>query len=276
VDPSTLVGVALGWGALMTAMLLEGMSPTTFVNVPALVLVCLGTAGATIASFRFAHLRQVAGMLRQTVRGTEDTSETIAMMVRLAAFARKHGLLEMERTLGDVSDPFVRRAFSLVIDGQDPDAVRYSLEDEFAQTEERHRIGERLFTAAGGYAPTLGIIGTVVGLVHMLQNLSDPGRIGPAIATAFLATLYGVSVANLMLLPVANKLRAQHEQEFMVKRVVMEGVLGVARGDNPTELQERMLVLLPPKAREHYAKARRASREGAAPSAPSPAPGAHS
>jgi chemotaxis protein MotA len=265
VDLSSIIGTGLGWGALLVAMLLDGMSPTAFFNMSALVLVIGGTAGATIASFLLPQALTASSVLRQTLRPVPDAARSIDHIVELATLARKKGLLELDRTMGDVSDPFVRRALSLVIDGAEADVVRRRLEEEFDLIEERHRIGERIFTTAAGFAPTLGIIGTVVGLIHMLRDLSDPGKIGPAIATAFLATLYGVSLANLLLLPIANKLRAQHEQEFLAKRTIMEGALGISAQENPSVLRERLLVYLPPQVR-------RIRTEAAAP--PQPRPGA--
>lgn len=262
-DLSSIIGTGLGWGALLVAMILDGMSPSAFFNVSAMVLVIGGTAGATIASFLLPQALAAASVLRQTLRRVPDPASSVDRIVEMATVARKKGLLELDRTMGEVSDPFVRRALSLVIDGAETDVVRRRLEEEFDLIEERHRIGERIFTTAAGFAPTLGIIGTVVGLIHMLRDLSDPSKIGPAIATAFLATLYGVSLSNLLLLPIANKLRAQHEQEFLAKRTIMEGALGISAQENPSVLRERLLVYLPPQVRR--------SRTEAAPQPPASA-----
>jgi len=265
VDISTIVGIELGFGALLTAMILDGMSPASFINTTAIVLVFGGTAGATIASFRMQAIAGVGSILRQTFRPAGDMVALLDRMVQLSTVARKQGLLELDRSLNEESDPFLRRALTLVIDGIEEEKIRHALEDEFEQMEERHRIGERMFQTAAGFAPTLGIIGTVVGLIHMLQNLADPGSIGPAIASAFLATLYGVSIANLFFLPIANKLHAQHEAEFVVKRLAMEGALGIARAESPSVLRDHLIVMLPPQTRAQYKRRDAASQAPAVP-----------
>jgi len=268
---STLIGMGLAWGALLGAMLLDGMSPTKFLNIPACILVFGGTAGATIASSRMGQISQVVRTLRQTSRPTADLIALLNRMVDFATVARREGLLRLDQTLNEMTDPFLRRALTLVIDGTEEEKIRHSLEDEFDQMEERHRAGERVFTIAGGFAPTLGIIGTVVGLIHMLENLADPSRIGPAIASAFMATLYGVSLVNLFLLPVANKLRVQHAQEFIAKRLAMEGALGIARGEGPSVLRDHLIVMLPPTIRHQYLSAGKAPADAPPPPPAEPA-----
>jgi len=260
---STLIGMGLAWGAL----LLDGMSPTKCLNVPACILVFGGTAGATIASSRMAQIAQVASTLRQTSRPAADLIALLNRMVDFATVARKEGILRLDQTLNEMTDPFLRRALTLVIDGTEEEKIRRSLEDEFDQMEERYRAGERVFAVAGGFAPTLGILGTVVGLIHMLENLADPSRIGPAIASAFMATLYGVSFANLFLLPVANKLRVQHAQEFAAKRLAMEGALGIAREESPSVLRDHLIVVLPPTIRQQYLSAGKTPADAPAPPA---------
>ncbi|MHB8733303.1 MAG: motility protein A [bacterium] len=280
-DLSTAVGVIVAWGALIAAMLLDGMSPANLFNVSALVLVVGGTGGATLASFLLSQAKQVTPIMRQTLKPTEDPRKIIESIVEMAAVARKKGLLELDRQRGEVSDPFIRRALTLVIDGTEADVVRQMLEDEFALIEERHRVGERMFTTAAGFAPTLGIIGTVVGLINMLRELSSPDKIGPAIATAFLATLYGVSSANLLFLPIANKLKAQHEQEFVNKRMIIEGALGIAAQDNPSVLRTKLMVYLSPAARRAASQTKEttadpgpAAQDASPSTAPEPAVGA--
>lgn len=245
----TPLGIVLGWGTLVAAMLMDGMRLAQFFNASAMILVIGGTAGATIASFFFAQVRGASRILRQVARMPETASEMIDRIVEMSRTAAKEGLLKLEQSLSEIQDPFVRRAIQLVIDGAEAEDVRRQMEAEFEVIEERHRIGERMFTTAAGFAPTLGIIGTVVGLINMLRNLQEPSRIGPAIATAFLATLYGVSLANLLLLPIAHKLRAKHEQEVLVMRAAVEGAILIATRVPPTLVRDRLLVYLPPAAR---------------------------
>lgn len=249
-DVTTLAGLLLGWGALVVAMVLDHMSPTAFFNLPGLVLVVGGTAGATIASFLRSQTTSAVSILRQTFAPQEDMTATVGRMVELAGIATRQGILALDKLLQDVEDPFVRRALQLVIDGTPTEDVRRALEEEYELVEERHRAGERMFSTAAGFAPTLGIIGTVVGLINMLRTLSNPSGIGPAIATAFLATLYGVSLANLFLLPIANKLRARHEQEMLVKRIVVQGAVGIASKTLPRILREQLVTYVPPADRQ--------------------------
>jgi len=256
---STLIGIGLAWGALVGAMLVDGMSPATFFNIPAIILVIGGTAGATLASARMEQVKQFVSLLKQTTRPGDDNITLLNRMVDFATVARKQGILQLDRTLNEESDPFVRRALTLVIDGTEEAKIREALENDCAHLEERHKTGERFFTTAAGFAPTLGIIGTVVGLIHMLQNLADPSSIGPAIASAFMATLYGVSMANLFFLPVANKLRAQHNHESVSKELAMEGALGIARGESPSVLRDHLVAMLPPQQRAAYGSTRTAA-----------------
>jgi chemotaxis protein MotA len=262
----TPLGIILGWGALGAAMLMDGMKPTQFFNASAMILVIGGTIGATIASFFFSQVRGASRILRQVATMPETAAEMIDYIVDMSRTAAKEGLLKLEQSLSGIQDPFVRRAIQLVIDGAEAEDVRRQMEAEFELIEERHRIGERMFTTAAGFAPTLGIIGTVVGLINMLRELQDPSRIGPAIATAFLATLYGVSLANLLLLPVANKLRARHEQEVLVMRAAVEGAILIATRVPPTLVRDRLLVYLPPAVRAQMSAPSKPAAE------PSPAP----
>jgi chemotaxis protein MotA len=249
VEIATPAGIVIGWGALLAAMLLDGMRPNQFANVSALVLVVGGTAGATVASFFLPQVLGAARVARQVTRRVSAPSELIERLVAMSRVAAREGLLKLEASLGEIEDPFVRRAIQLVIDGAEAEELRRQMEAELELVEERHRIGERIFTTAAGFAPTLGIIGTVVGLINMLRELTDPSRIGPAIATAFLATLYGVALANLLLLPMANKLKAKHEQEALIMRAAVEGAILIATRVAPTLVRDRLLVYLPPAER---------------------------
>lgn len=246
---ATLAGIVIGWGALFLAMLLDGMRPNQFANVSALVLVVGGTAGATVASFFLPQVLGAARVARQVTRRVSAPAELIDRLAAMSRVAAREGVLKLEASLGEIDDPFVRRAIQLVVDGMEAGELRRLMEAELELVEERHRIGERIFTTAAGFAPTLGIIGTVVGLINMLRELTDPSRIGPAIATAFLATLYGVSLANLLLLPIANKLKAKHEQESLIMRAAVEGAILIATRVPPTLVRDRLLAYLPPAER---------------------------
>ena len=177
------------------------------------------------------------------------------MMVRFAERARREGLLVLEEEARRIDDDFLQRGMRLAIDGTDPEMVREILSTEIHFLQARHKVGENIFTTLGGFAPTLGIIGTVMGLIHMLANLSDPAKMGPLIAGAFIATLYGVSSANLIFLPIGNKLKARSAEEVIVREVMVEGILSIQTGDNPRIVEEKLKAFLAPKMRAGRSRA---------------------
>jgi chemotaxis protein MotA len=176
-------------------------------------------------------------------------TEMIQVLVRFAEKARREGLLALEDELASVDNAFVKKGMQLVIDGTDAELVRSILETELNFIQERHHKGAAILEAAGGYAPTMGIIGTVMGLVNVLGNLSNAESLGPAIATAFIATLYGIGLANLMFLPLAGKLKNRSANEVLVYEVALEGILSVQSGDNPRIVEEKLKAFLAPKLR---------------------------
>jgi len=253
-DTATVLGMLLAWGALLGALILEGGHPRALINGPAALLVFGGTFGAAIISFRMSQLKSLPAVLAKAfTEKSQDVSEVIALLVGFAERARREGLLVLEEDLDTLTDPFLQRGVQLAIDGTDPELVRDILTTELHFLQARHRVGESIFTTLGGFAPTLGIIGTVVGLIHMLSSLSDPGRMGPLIASAFLATLYGVASANLLFLPIAKKLRARSAEEVLVREVMVEGILSIQAGDNPRVVEEKLKAYLAPRVREGLA-----------------------
>jgi chemotaxis protein MotA len=182
----------------------------------------------------------------------EDVSQTIKMLVGFAERARREGLLALEDEAKDVDDVFLKKGIQLAIDGTDPELVRDIMQTDIAFLGTRHHAGSSFFATMGGFAPTLGVIGTVSGLVHMLANLSDPGSMGPSIAAAFIATLYGVSSANLVFLPLSNKLKHVSAEEVQVREIVMEGILSIQSGDNPRIVEEKLKAFLSPKLRAAF------------------------
>lgn len=253
-DTATVLGMIVAWGALLGALLLEGGNPRALINGPAALLVFGGTFGAGIISFRMSQLKSLPAVLAQAfTEKSQDVSEVIALLVGFAERARREGLLVLEEEVDTLTDPFLLRGVQLAIDGTDPELVRDILTTELHFLQARHRVGESIFTTLGGFAPTLGIIGTVVGLIHMLSSLSDPGRMGPLIASAFLATLYGVASANLLFLPIAKKLRARSTEEVLIREVMVEGILSIQAGDNPRVVEEKLKAYLAPRIREGLA-----------------------
>ncbi|MDI3340339.1 MAG: flagellar motor protein [Sphaerobacter sp.] len=261
-DLATIAGLVLGLVALVTAFVLEGGHLTSLLGVTAAMIVFGGTVGATVASGSLADAKRIPGLILRSLKAPPDRRRALVdELVALAEVARREGLLALEDR--EVSDSFLRRAVMLVVDGTDPETTREILERDIAAMEARHQRGYTMFLTMGGFAPTMGIIGTVLGLIHVLSNLSSPDELGPAIAVAFLATLYGVASANLIWIPIGNKLRRQSEHEVEERAIVVEGVLGLQAGDNPRVLREKLAAALPPALRAAPASPTAASMAGA-------------
>jgi len=252
-DLASLIGLILSWGAVLAALLMEGGNLKSMVSYSAAVLVVGGTLGATITSFSIKHVTNLPAILRQVffVRDL-DALEVIRLIVSLSKKARQAGILALESEIATIENPFMRHALQMVIDGSQPEMVRDALETELAAMTARHKIGEEFFATMGGFAPTLGIIGTVVGLVHMLESLNKPGAMGPAIAAAFTATLYGIILANLLFLPIAGKLKARSRDEVALYELAIEGILTLQAGENPRVVATKMSAFLSPQAKEQW------------------------
>lgn len=246
-DPATIIGLLLGFGCLALSVLMEGGSLAAFVNLPAAVLVFGGTIGATIVCFPLSQILRAPAVARNAFVGRPlNRARMIDTMVGFAQKARREGLLVLEDDVARVDNALLRLGIQLAVDGTPQETVREILEIEIDAMHERHKQGEQVFATMGGFAPTLGIIGTVMGLVHMLGNLTDPKRMGPAIAGAFLATLYGVAFANLVLLPIAAKLRMRNDEEAMFQQMILEGIMAIQSGDNPSTVEMKMRAFLSP------------------------------
>lgn len=249
-DITTIVGLVLAWGAFFGSVIMEGGSLSSFMNPSALILVFGGTIGATLMSFPLSQIKKLPQIIKNAFTGSDpDVSKVIQNLVHFAERARREGLLALEDEAKAIDDAFLQKGIQLAVDGTDPELVRRILETEVAYVQERHAVGANIFATAGGFAPTLGVIGTVAGLVHMLANLSDPGSMGPSIASAFIATLMGVSSANLIFLPIAGKLKNRSAGEVLVREIMMEGILSIQAGDNPRVVEEKLKAFLAPAQR---------------------------
>jgi chemotaxis protein MotA len=249
-DLATIIGFVLAWGAFFGSVIMEGGDLKAFINPSALVLVFGGTFGATMMSFPLSEIMQIPAILKHAFKSGHDSPASIIQkLVTFAERARREGLLALEEEARDITDEFLKKGVQLAVDGTDPELVRVIMQTDIAFLEERHNSGANVFLTMGGFAPTLGVIGTVAGLVHMLANLSDPSSMGPSIASAFIATLMGVSSANLVFLPIGNKLKHTSQHELLMKEIMMEGILAIQAGDNPRVVEEKLKAFLSPKER---------------------------
>lgn len=244
-------GFVIAVVSLVGGFLLEGGHASALLQPTAALIVFGGTIGATVLSFPFSDLKQLPRLLWVGLfHNIPEPSDTIELIVNLADEARREGLLNLENRLGEINDSFMRKGIQLVVDGTDPDLVRNILETELFSIEERHQVGAGIFESAGGYAPTMGIIGTVMGLVHVLSSIESPETLGPAISMAFIATLYGVASANVFWLPIAAKLQNLSKKEVLLRQLMLEGIVSLQAGYNPILIRERLTAFLKPEARQ--------------------------
>ena len=236
-DLATLIGMIFGTLVILLAIIVGG-DIATFVNIPSLLVVVGGTVAATLIKFSLSDcLFAIKLGIRQAfVDESANPRELINKIKEMANMARKDGLLALEDV--DIPNVFLKKGVNLCVDGQPPEFVKKVLDNEMDYSIERMELGERIFRAIGDAAPAYGMIGTLVGLVQMLANMSDPSAIGPAMAVALLTTLYGALFANLLALPIADKLLIRYQYDRKTKRLITEGVLGIAQGESPHVLDE--------------------------------------
>jgi chemotaxis protein MotA len=254
---TTAIGIVLAVIAILLAFIMEGGSVAALINIPALLIVLGGTLGAVLASQSIEKTKLIPKLMVLAMKGTElDHRGAIRQMVGLAEKARREGLLALEDNVRELDDPYVRKGLQLVVDGADSDMIRGVLESEISAMEKRHGENENVYRQAGGFAPTIGILGTVISLVHVLENLSDPGSLGHSIAGAFIATLYGVGSANVVYFPIANRLKEMSVEEVHYREMVLEAILAIQAGENPRLLGERLETFLAPAERGDLQPAR--------------------
>ena len=251
-DLTTVLGLAVAWGAVLVSILLEGGHLGAFFNVPAALIVFGGTIGATIIGLPWRHAKAIPQVLMRAFFGRPvDSLQMMNLLTDIIRRARRDGILALEGEIKNVSNEFLGAGLQLVIDGTSQDLLRDILDTELRAMKNRHSTGQEIFTNLGGFAPTLGIIGTVMGLVHMLGKLDEPGDMGHSIASAFVATLYGVSSANLIFLPIANKLKANSQEELAAYQLAVQGILCLQAGESPRVAAARMRSFLSPRAKQH-------------------------
>jgi chemotaxis protein MotA len=247
---ATAIGIGVAAVAILMSAMMDGTSPASFINPTAILLIIGGTAGATLGSVGMDNMKRIPTLYKVAFKAQPpDVKGQVQLLVSLAEQARREGLLALDAKVGDIEDEFTRKGLQLVVDGSDPALVREVLDAEIDGMAARHALGAGIFEKAGGFAPTIGIIGTVMGLVHVLQNLSAPSTLGPSISSAFLATLLGVASANVVYLPVCYRLKALSNEEIELRTLTIEGILSVQAGDNPRIVAEKLNSFVPPAQR---------------------------
>jgi chemotaxis protein MotA len=244
-DLAAILGSLLGLGAVVGGQLLEGGALGQILQGTAALIVFGGTLGAMLVAYPFSDIRRAFGMIPRIYQSVDlDFGPTIEEVVRIATIARKEGVLALETERANIQDPLLRKAVKYVVDGLEPSVVREVLEAEIEHAYERDESAAKVFEGAGGFAPTIGIIGAVLGLIHVMSMLNDPSKIGEGIAVAFVATVYGVGLANLVLIPWGTKIKRQAEQRRLQRDVVRLGIQGIQEGLNPHFLREKLEIYL--------------------------------
>lgn len=247
-DIATLVGLIAGLGTIFVVLIMDGGSPAElFAHPSAIILIIGGSLSATIITSPLKTVIQLPKYLIQAFTTKKfDAKETIELLTKLADRARREGLLALEEDSKKITDKFLQKGIMMVVDGVDSEQVEAIMETNIEQMKARHKMGAGFFAAAGGYAPTFGIIGTVMGLISVLKQLDNPSALGKSIAAAFLATLWGLLTANLIYLPLSGKLKAKSEEEAKNRSMQLEGILSIQAGENPRIVRDKLNAFLPP------------------------------
>jgi chemotaxis protein MotA len=245
-DKLTFFGLLIGVFAIIGGQFLDGGVVSSLVQPVALLIVGGGTLGAIMVQHPAATFNRSVKMLGWAfVPPKLDHLGKIEELKYWCAISRRSGLLALEDYLDKIQDPFLRKGLQMVVDGIDPHSIRTVLEIQVASYEDEMLRSAKLWDSAGGYSPTIGIIGAVMGLIHVMENLTNPSKLGAGIATAFVATIYGVGLANLVFIPVANKLKTQVQALVQMREMMIDGLCSIAAGENPAVLQNRLLGYVP-------------------------------
>jgi len=244
-DLATIIGLVLGVGAVFGGAILEGLHIGALIQLTAALIVLGGTFGGTFISFPLPTLlKAFKDVTRCFTPPKDDPEGVIKSIINYAAKARRNGLISLEQEAQSVKDSFTKKGISLVVDGIDPQKLRETMEIELGSFEEHSKKSAEVFEAAGGFAPTIGIIGAVLGLIHVMSNLSDPSKLGGGIAVAFVATIYGLVTANIFCIPFGTKLKHRLKEELLQKEMVIEGLIAIQNGENPHFIEQKLRAYL--------------------------------
>lgn len=248
-DIGSIAGAVLGWLLVFVAIFMGGGQG--FFNAPSILITVGGAIAATLMHYPMPHVFAVMKVARKALFMKElDYVALFEQLTDYAVRARRDGLLALEEDIEKIDDPFMKKGFQMAVDGSSMEVLRSVLEDDLTAMQQRHIIGQGIFKALGAYAPAFGMIGTLVGLVAMLQNMSDPKSLGSGMAVALLTTMYGAMVANLVALPTAGKLEQRSQEEVALKTMIIEGIISIQEGHSPRVVEEKLRAFIPPLARE--------------------------
>ncbi|MBN1635920.1 MAG: MotA/TolQ/ExbB proton channel family protein [Deltaproteobacteria bacterium] len=248
-DLATIIGVVFAFGMIFMGIM-SGGPLSLFINTPSLMIVLGGTFGIIFINYPLRDVLGVAGVIKNVFFVQKhDTNGLIPTFVDFATRARREGILALESAVNELNDPFFKQGLELVIDGLEPQAIRDILETEIEHIAQRHKRGADILNSIGSFAPAMGMAGTLIGLVQMLQSMSDPSSIGPAMAVALLTTFYGSILANMIAMPMAGKLGARSSEEALEKGMIIEGIMSISAGDNPRIVERKLHAYLSPQLR---------------------------
>lgn len=240
-DIVSIIGIVLALGAILGGQMLEGGHVGSLLQLTAFIIVVGGTVGAIMLQSSVQVFLQGIKLLKWVLMPPKLAPEDlIEQVIGWSTTARKGGLLALEPQLDELEDPFAKKGLQMLVDGAEPEKIREALEVEIGTYEKHHVDAAKVWQGAGGYAPTIGILGAVMGLIHVMENLSDPSKLGGGIAVAFVATIYGVGSANLFFLPISNKLRSVLEQQVVMREMLIEGLVSIANGENPRVIETKL------------------------------------
>ncbi len=261
-EKSTYIGITIGILAVGFGLVLKGASLSALINPAAFLIIIVGTAASLFNGFPMSDIKKFPKLIKIvfTEQKLISKRELIDQFMTWASIARREGLLALENTAEEIEDPFLKNGMKMIIDGGEPEFVRDVLNEEIAAIEERHQAGAQIFSQAGTYAPTLGVLGAVVGLIAALGNLSDIDKLGHSIAAAFVATLLGIFTGYVLWHPFANKLKRKSKMEIEIKKIMVEGLLSIQAGVSPTAIEQKLLVYIP--SQERYAEKPEKKEEG--------------
>ena len=252
-DVTTLIGLVVAGGLVVSAILMGG-SPAWFINYPSLMIVLGGTMGATLLAYPLSEVLSVFKVVKHVfLHKSQSVNKLIALIIDFARKARREGILSFESTIKQLDDPFLAKGLQLAIDGMESSAINDIMTTEIRFVAERHRLGAEIFSTMGTFAPAVGMLGTIIGLVQMLMQMEDPSQIGAPMAVALLTTFYGTILANLLFIPIAGKLKTRSKQEILIKAMVLEGIISIQSGDNHRVVEQKLKAFIAPKNRAEIA-----------------------